>query len=224
MATVEQEIEPLVAGDNLTQDEFLRRWEAMPQIKRAELIGGIVYMPSPLSSDHAEMEIRVCHWLGHYTMYTPGCRAGSNATWLMLEDSPQPDVHLRMGSSVGAKWKEKGENLEGAPEFITEICVTSAAYDLHQKLDLYRSAGVKEYVTVLVIDQEVRWHRLVRKNYKLVPASREGTYRSEVFPGLWLDAPALLEGNMLKVIETLERGLQTPEHAAFVKHLSSRRS
>jgi hypothetical protein len=224
MATVEQEIEPLVAGDHLTRDEFLRRWEAMPELKFAELIGGVVFMPSPLSVEHGEVDIYVAHWLAHYAMLTPGLKPASNVTCHMLKDAPQPDLYLRLPPELGGTARVKGKYLIGAPEFIAEICLTSASFDLYEKMDLYRIAGVKEYLTVLVNDQEVRWHRLVRKNYKIVPASREGTYRSEVFPGLWLDAPALLEGNMLKVIETLERGLQTPEHAAFVKHLSSRRS
>ena len=47
-------IEPLSPGDQLTRaEEFLRPiWEAHPEIKRAELLGGIVYMPSPLSVQH----------------------------------------------------------------------------------------------------------------------------------------------------------------------------
>ena len=94
-----------------------------------------------------------------------------------------------------------------------EVCLTSASYDLHEKLDLSRRAGVKEYLALLVHDQEVRWHRLAGKNYKLMPEPRDGVYRSDVFPGLWLDASA---------IETLVRGLHTPEHDAFVKELASR--
>src|SRR5262249_9164934 len=163
----------------------------------AELIGGIVHMPSPLSADHGRITHYMSHWIGHYALYTPGCDGGGNATWLMLSDSPQPDVHLRIASGPGATSKEKGKDLEGAPEFIVEVCLTSASYDLHEKLDLYRLAGVKEYLALLVHDQEVRWHRLVGKNYKLMPEPPDGIYRSDVFPGLWLDASALFEGNMM---------------------------
>src|SRR6516165_10737420 len=52
MSTVEQRVPPLLPGQRLTRDEFLRRWEAMPELKLAELVGGIVYMPSPLSLEH----------------------------------------------------------------------------------------------------------------------------------------------------------------------------
>src|SRR5438477_8288659 len=101
MATVEEAIEPLIAGDRMTRDEFLRRWEAMPHVKRAELIGGIVYMPSPLSRKHGVTDTHVGAWLGVYVASTPGCEAGSNATWLMLEDSPQPDHDLRILPEYG---------------------------------------------------------------------------------------------------------------------------
>src|SRR5438094_2686498 len=136
MATVERGVEPLVAGDHLTRDEFLRRWEAMPHIKRAELIGGIVHMPSPLSADHGRVTFYITHWMAHYALNTPDCDGGGNATWLMLTDSPQPDVHLRISSGPDATSKEKGKYLEGAPEFIVEVCLSSASYDLHEKLDL----------------------------------------------------------------------------------------
>ena len=44
MATAaELRVPPLVAGDRLTRDEFLRRWAAHPEIKIAELLGGLVY-------------------------------------------------------------------------------------------------------------------------------------------------------------------------------------
>ena len=39
---------PLENGDRLTRDEFERRYEAMPHLKKAELIEGVVYVPSPV--------------------------------------------------------------------------------------------------------------------------------------------------------------------------------
>ena len=59
MATAEERIPPLVEGQRLTREEFLRRWEAMPELKRAELIGGVVHMPSPLSAAHGEPDGRI---------------------------------------------------------------------------------------------------------------------------------------------------------------------
>src|SRR5439155_6567414 len=96
MATVEEKTPPLKSGDRLTRAEFIRRWEAMPNLKRAELIGGVVYMPSPLSVSHDDLDTIVRHWASHYAFNTAGCKSGGNATWYMLNDAPQPDVHLRL--------------------------------------------------------------------------------------------------------------------------------
>ena len=220
MSTVEQEVPPLVEGDRLTRDEFLRRWEAMPELKFAELIGGVVYMPSPLSWDHAVADSRVDVWLGYYAAFTPGCEVGGNATWLMLEDSPQPDVSLRILSERGGQSHRAGRYIQGAPELATEVCVSTRDYDLHVKFDLYQAAGVREYLVVLVREGEVRWHRLVAGVFQVVAADADGVLRSAVFPGLWLDPVALLAGDMARVLTVLTQGLNTPEHADFVARLA----
>ena len=125
MPGVDQITQPLVAGERLTRDEFLRRWEQLPHIKHAELIRGIVYMPSPLSFNHSRSDSLAALWLGHYAAKTPGCQAGSNGTWLMLEDSPQPDVYLRIVDECGGQSRVKGKYPDGAPELIVETCVQS---------------------------------------------------------------------------------------------------
>jgi Uma2 family endonuclease len=224
MSTVEQEVPSLERGDFLSRDEFLRRWEAMPQVKRAELIGGVVYMPSPLTTDHGVMDNNVGTWLGVYRAATPGCEAANNATWLMAEDSPQPDTSLRILPEYGGQSRREGGYAAGAPEFLAEVCVSRTAYDLHQKLKLYREAGVKEYLAVLMREGEVRWHRRVGKRFKVVPLPADGLHRSAVFPGLWLDAAALLAGDLARVLAVLQQGLGSPEHQAFVADLARRRS
>jgi hypothetical protein len=224
MATVEQSIKPLVPGDQLTRDEFLRRWEAMPHVKRAELVGGIVYMPSPLKWKHGHAENWLGTWLGTYAAFTTGVEAANNATCYILGDAPQPDTALRILSEYGGQSHMVDDYAKGALDFIGEVCLTSTAYDLHQKLELYLAAGVTEYLTVLLNRKEIRWHRLVGGAYELLPASPEGIIRSVVFPGLWLHAQALLDGDMALVLATLQDGLRSPEHAEFVSRLKSRRS
>jgi Uma2 family endonuclease len=224
MSTVAQELPPLIAGDHLSRDEFLRRWEAMPQIKRAELIRGVVYMPSPVSPEHGSMELNVGFWLGYYKMLTPGCEGGNNTTWLMLDDeSPQLDISLWVLPEYGGRARLRGGLLQGAPEFLSEVCRTSTAFDLHQKLEVYQEAGVQEYLAVLMFEQEVRWHRLSRRRFRVVPAPADGIYRSTIFPGLWLDSAALLGNDLVRVVAVLNEGLASPEHAAFVKKLALRR-
>ncbi|MBL8796034.1 MAG: Uma2 family endonuclease [Planctomycetia bacterium] len=222
MATVEEDVAPLVAGDKLTRDEFLQRWEAMPSVKRAELIRGVVYMPSPLSIIHGSRDNKLGTWIGVYAAYTPGCDAANNATTFMLDDAPQPDVQLRILPECGGQTRLEGLYVSGAPELAAETCPSRTSYDLHQKFELYREAGVREYLAVLLREKEVRWHRLRERNYELLPVSPEGILRSEEFPGLWLHAPALLAGDMAQVLATLQQGIASPEHAAFVQRLRQR--
>jgi Uma2 family endonuclease len=224
MSIVEQAVPELVRGDFLSRDEFLRRWEATPHVKRAELIRGVVYMPSPLSLEHGDTDNHVASWLGVYSAHTPGCRGSSNATWLMGEaDAPQPDNSLRLLPEYGGQSRMEGRYAAGAPEFLAEICLSSTAYDLHQKLEVYEEAGVQEYLAVLMREREVRWHRRVGDHFEVVPPPADGIYRSAVFPGLWLDAAALLAGDLARVLAVLHQGLASPEHQAFVQQLAERR-
>jgi hypothetical protein len=222
MATVAQRVPPLVAGDRLTRDEFLRRWEADPDIKKAELIGGIVYMSSPVSAEHGDMEGDVGTWLGTYKANTPGTACGHNATAFLLEDAPQSDINLRVLAEYGGKSWVEGDYLHGTPDLFAEISRSSAAYDLHQKLELFEEAKIPEYVAVLLYEQEIRWHRLVRGKYKLLAPDADGIWRSRIFPGLWLDGKALLAGDMKQVFAKLQEGLDSAEHQAFVEKQARR--
>jgi Uma2 family endonuclease len=224
MATVEEEMPELVRGDFLSRDEFLRRWEAMPHVKRAELIRGVVYMPSPLSREHGTADLHVATWLGVYHAATPGCEGMTNAIWLMgEEDAPQPDTSLRILPECGGQSRTEGRYAAGAPEFLAEVCISSTAYDLHQKLEVYQEAGVQEYLAVLMREREVRWHRLVGGQFEVAPAPVDGIYRSAVFSGLWLDAAALLRGDLARVLAVLNEGINSPEHRQFVAQLATRR-
>lgn len=224
MATVNLASPLLTAGDNLTRDEFMRLWEMNPRIKKAELIGGIVYMPSPLSWDHGVADGYCGAWLVNYHVATPGTEAGHNATTFLLEDVPQPDNSLRiLPECGGASWIED-DYLAGSPELLLEVCRSSAAYDLHQKLNLYQKAGVQEYLAVLLNDKEIRWHALKNKKYQRLKPGDDGVWRSRVFPGLWLDGAALLKNNMRRVLAKLQEGLGSAEHEAFVEKLAKKKT
>lgn len=223
MATVDRSVPELVAGDVLTRAEFLTRWRAHQEIKRAELIGGVVYMPSPVTIEHGDMDLDVGTWLGNYKLATPGTAAGHNTTSFLLEDSPQPDINLRILPEFGGASWDADKYLEGAPELLVEICRSSTSYDLHQKFDLYQAAGVQEYLAILLHEREIRWHQLVDGVYKILPCDADGIWRSRVFPGLWLDGSALLGSNMQQVLAKLQEGLASPEHAAFVEQLQQKK-
>lgn len=220
---VEQCVPPLEAGDKLTRAEFLRRWEGHPEIKKAELIGGMVFMPSPLSVDHGDMDGDVGTWLGVYRAHTPGTASGHGTTSFILEDTPQPDLNLHILPEYGGTSRREGKYLGGRPELLAEVCASNASYDLHAKFELYQAARVPEYLTVLLYEQEVRWHVLVGGRYQLLSPDRDGLIRSRIFPGLWLDCKALLERNLQQVLARLEKGLNSPEHRRFVAKLSRRK-
>src|SRR6516165_10699796 len=94
---------PLREGDRLDADEFLRRYEAMPEINKAQLVEGVVFMPSPVSTgDHGGPHFDIIGWLGYYRALTPGVQGADNAT-VQLDPGnvPQPDVFLRILPEFG---------------------------------------------------------------------------------------------------------------------------
>jgi Uma2 family endonuclease len=214
--------EELANGDNLSRDEFIRIWEKLPNLKKAELIEGIVYMPSPLKLRHSVTDNDLTIWLGTYRLATPFCQSGSNGTWLMLESAPQPDQFLRLLPEAGGQSHLENDLPVGAPELAIEVASSTVSYDLHQKLRLYREAGVQEYLVAILRKPEIRWHRRVGDEYLLLEPDSAGVFRSLVFPGLWLNSPALLRGDMNAVMAMLQEGLRSPEHAEFVTLLQTR--
>ena len=220
---IQQLTRPLVAGEHLSRDEFLRRWEAMPHLKHAELIGGKVYMTSPVSRLHAQADSQSNMWISHYAAYTPVCETGGNATWFMLNDVPQPDVYLRLLEEYGGKSRLEKSYLAGAPELVVETCLSSASHDLNEKFQLYQKAGVDEYIAILAEKQTVYWHRLVNGKYRKMRQTADGVMKSVVFPGLWLDVNAFFERDSRLVLKVLEEGLNTIEHGEFVQNLVKRK-
>ena len=212
----------LESGDRLTRREFERRYLAMPRIKKAELIEGVVYIQSPVRIDiHGEPHAQIMTWLGVYWVATPGIQLGDNATVRLDPDNEvQPDALLRIEPAQGGHSRISDDGyVEGAPELIVEIAATSTAYDLHDKLKVYRRNGVQEYVVWQTDDKRLNWFRLVKDEYLPLTPDESGVVHSEVFPGLDLAVAALLEGNLARVLSELQKGLETSEHAAFVERL-----
>jgi Uma2 family endonuclease len=216
----------LEQGDRLTRVEFERRYESMPEIKKAELIEGVVYMPSPVRTEqHAEPDANLAGWLFIYKVHTPGLMSPSNPTVRLDHDNePQPDNVLMIRATNGGQTKLDARGyIDGPPELIAEIASSSAGIDLHAKLNVYRRNGVLEYIVWRVLDQAIDWFILRDGEYVPLAADTEGIIRSDVFPGLWLNVPAMLEGKLEAVIATLLQGVAAPEHKEFVAQLASRR-
>jgi Uma2 family endonuclease len=219
-------VPPLENGDRLTRSEFERRYHAMPYLKKAELIEGVVHVPSPVRHRfHGRQHHRLLNWLGHYEAWTPGVEAGDNSTVrLDLDNVPQPDGLLFIQPEHGGRVKfDEDGYIEGAPDLVAEVAASSASYDLHNKLNAYRRNGVREYVVWRVYDQQIDWFVLRDESFEPIAPGPDGILRSTVFPGLYLDAAAMLRGDLAGVFAVVQQGLDTPEHAAFVADLQRAR-
>jgi Uma2 family endonuclease len=211
----------LVEGQRLDQAAFHALYEAMPPGTRAELIDGVVYLPDPVSSEHGTALVPVIVWLSYYAEHTPGVEVLDNATTILgLKSEPEPDGSLRILAECGGRTSIEGGFVHGAPELVVEVAKATRYVDLGPKLDDYERAGVLEYVVRAIDPDEIFWYIqdhgvLVRKTI-----GEDGLYRSKVFPGLWLDPVALLEGDTRRLRAVVDFGCATPEHAEFVARLA----
>jgi Uma2 family endonuclease len=218
----DHQLPPLQSGDRLTRAEFERRYDAMPHLKKAELIEGVVYVPSPTRHrNHSNPHFNLIYWLGTFAAATPGIEGGDNGSLrLNLDNEPQPDAYLIVLPSHGGQAQiDEDDYIVGAPELVAEVAASSASYDLHDKLHAYRRNGVREYVVWRVYDRSIDWFILREGRYERLALESAGHYQSEILPGLWLDPAALVSGDLLRVAGVVQQGIATPEHAAFVAKL-----
>lgn len=215
---------PLENGDRLSRDEFERRYRAMPQHKKIELIEGRVLVASPVRArQHSKPHAAIITWLGTYWQATPGVELMDNATVRLDADNElQPDACLRLEESLGGQSRiTEDDYIEGAPELIVEIAASSVSYDLHDKKSVYCRNGVQEYLVWRVLDQALDWFVLQEGAYVALPVDGDGMLRSRVFPGLWLLMDELLAGNLAHVIVGLRSGLESEDYRSFQQFLNT---
>jgi Uma2 family endonuclease len=212
-------IPPLENGDRLSRAEFERRYKADPEIKKAELIEGVVYVASPVRvRRHGIPHSDIISWLGWYRAATRGVYVADNSTLqLDLDNEPQPDVAIWIEG--GNAYINAEDYLEGAPELIVEVAGSSASIDLGDKLTTYRRNGVQEYLVLLTHEREVRWFSWRTGEAEEILPDEGGILRSLVLPGLQLHPGLFWQGDMAGVLDVLQQGLATAEHAAFVQRL-----
>jgi Uma2 family endonuclease len=218
-------VPPLESGDRLSRVEFERRYAAAPQIKKAELIEGVVYVAAALRfRSHGQPHAQLIGWLFNYQVATPGVALADNATVRLDRDNePQPDVALFLDPAVGGQVQVSADDyLEGAPELIAEVAASSASYDLGDKKRAYRRNGVQEYIVWQMFENRLDWFVLKEDEYVNLAPDADGVIRSQVFPGLWLAVEALLAGELPQVLMVLQQGLSSPEHEAFGQQLRDR--
>jgi len=211
-------IPPLENGDRLTREEFHRRYEAMPENVKAELIKGVVYMSSPVRvRNHGEPHSLMMSCLGVYFLSTKGVKMLDNTTFIVDEDyEPQPDAVLRVDEKHGGKsWVNEEDYLEGSPELVVEIAASTASYDLHDKLEIYEQKGIQEYIVWRVLDRQIDWFNLENGKYVRLAQNKQGVIESKVFPGLRLNVGAMLADDLQRVLSDLQKGLQSKKHKEF---------
>jgi Uma2 family endonuclease len=209
----------LHSGDHMSREEFHRIYEKMPDHIKAELVGGVVYVASPLRVRHGTSQPALTTALFMYAVNTPGVEAGDNTTVLLgPEGEFQPDLYLRILPDFGGQSKTSVQDyVEGAPELVIELSHSTRSLDMNSKKEEYARHGVREYVVWTLTDNLFHWFDLPADQE--TPASADGVLRLKTFPGLWIDAAALSAKDYKKFVATFQQGLATPEHAAFVERL-----
>src|SRR3954454_11936302 len=194
----------LEAGDHLTREEFHRRYCARPDIRKAELIDGVVYVPSPLRGDyHGRPHGLIMFWLVYYAVPEPDLECMDSTTLLLDgEVEVQPDAMLWRPGPGGPYMNDRGF-VVGAPQLVVEVSASSASYDLHEKKEAYRRNGIGEYVVWRVLDKAIDWVCLIDGPYGLIEQEAEGGVESEQFPGLRLHVPSMLAGDLTTVLARL---------------------
>ena len=217
-----ERIPPLHNGDRLTTLEFLRRYDRMTEVHNAQLIEGVVYMSSPVThTHHGNPHFNLIGWMFSYALYTPGVEGGDNSTLrLDLGNAPQADAYLIVRPSHGGQVRIDADGyIRGGPEVVGEVSASSVSIDLTDKLAAYARNGVREYVVWRVFDREIDWFVLRDGSFARLGLGPDGLYRSEVFPGLWLDWAALVASDLMAVTQAVQQGVATPEHAELVARL-----
>jgi Uma2 family endonuclease len=213
----------LVNGDHMSQLEFHRIYSQMPDKVKAELIGGVVYVASPLKIRHGRNHLPLGTLFFLYEAQTAGVECCDNTTVILGDESePQPDLYLRILSEFGGQSRTSTDDyVEGAPELIAEVADSSREVDLNTKRKDYARHGVKEYLVVNVRDNRLHWFDLPTGDE--LTADADGVYRIRTFPGLWVHGDALFARDSRRLLATLDAGLASPAHADFVKRLAAAR-
>lgn len=210
----------LHSGDRYSREEFHRLYLQTPEDFKAELIGGIVYVASPMKIPHGISHPPLTTLFYTYKSHTPGVQLLDNATVLLGEDcEPQPDLCLRILPEYGGQsTTTEDEYISGPPELVAEIAHSSRALDMHAKRVDYQRYGVKEYLVLSIRDHQLLWFDLERDEER--EPDEDGIMKLTSFPGLWIHAGALLSDDYQKMMAVLQEGLASAEHAEFVRKLA----
>jgi Uma2 family endonuclease len=215
----------LYSGDRLDRRTFHALYLLTPEGFKAELIGGVVYVASPVSFRHGRPHAVLCGWLALYSEATPHTDVLDNTTNILGEEDsePQPDLMMRIDPVAGGQTRDsKDEYVVGPAELVVEVANSSAAIDLNAKFNDYQRYGVREYLVADAQRERVRWFARRGGKFAELKPDADGLLKSRTFPGLWLDPAAVFDRTSRRLTAALRLGLATPEHAAFVAKLEAK--
>jgi hypothetical protein len=212
-------------GDRCEQSEFHRRYSAMPHVKTANLIDGVVFLERQVPFEHGHMHSIWHGILGRFAMETPSLKAVGNCT-LILDDRNefQPDMMLFRDRNAGGRVSTADRYLRGVPEFVCEITYSKKDTECHAKRIVYERCGVDEYCVIRLDDREIDWWIHDGVTFQSATLEEGRIFNSQVHPGLRINEQAIWEDDLPTLFRCMEEGLATPEHAAFVASLASRKS
>ena len=197
--------EALFEGNRLDQPTFHRLYEQTPEGFKAELIGGVVHVASPVGVLHNDHHFLTTTWLGNYAGATPGVGGLLDGTVILGDESEaQPDGGLRYEEGTS---RVAGNRYAGPPELVVEISDSTVVHDLFDKRADYDRHGVAEYLVLAVEEARAIWFVRDADGKFVELAPTDGILQSRVFPGLWLDPEALFQLDYKRTMATLNEGL-----------------
>ena len=198
---------PIESGMRMEGEEFERLYDLHPEIARAELIDGVVYVTAAMRHDqHGVPNSILSTWAGVYAAARPTMVDFSGVGSTVRIDranTVQPDVLLRYRE--GRSILSSDGYLSGAPDLIAEVAASSLAIDLGAKFELYRRSGVREHLVWRVYENELDWFSLEDGTYVPLSPDERGIVHSKVFPGLRLAVGKLLARDLAGVLAELTR-------------------
>jgi Uma2 family endonuclease len=163
-----------------------KEWELKPG-ERFELIDGVAYAMAGPNTEHQQLSMVLSAKLFNYFEGKP-CRpfAAPFDVRLFYEEDETDDTVVQPDLVVVCEPEKLGkEGYRGAPSLVIEILSPSnTAIEMYRKLELYRSAGVKEYWIIDPEQKLVEIYRLNGDRYESYILHMGDTVQSTLFPGL----------------------------------------
>lgn len=181
-------------------EEFCR---IVREDQKADLINGVIYMPSPENTDDNELFIWLVTLMNLFVRRKKlGQIYGSRVAFRLAEKhGPEPDIAFVRTENMERVTRG---GVEGPADLAIEIVSPdSVERDYYLKRELYELYRIPEYWIIDEMDQTVTLLRLKQAKYREV-RPQKGEMHSQVLTGFWLRPEWLWQQPRPDEIETLE--------------------